>query len=250
MTVVTLFALAGFQVTGETSGVRLLGRIGGALIEIDRWIPAHKDNIDLLSRDRPNAPLELPDLPIDVAIEAPQTLGESEASLNAAITRSMGVTLYNEGSGAVRDESGESHLGVTEPTRWAIDLLTEDAHSFWRMSLIVTGLSLITLCIGMIWTRQSPLTALASGGAVAAALSLGVWLVAMAAYASVDGAINREIALVVRDGAWMGLRNGLAVLGIGVAASFVVSTLFPQRREDRWEDWRTFDSSEPDPPPY
>jgi hypothetical protein len=255
LTVVTMFTLAGFQVTNETAGVRLLGRIGAAMIELDRWLPAHRDDIELLSRDRPNAPLILPDLPVQVAIPSTAVIDASDASLRASISRSMGEVLYAEGAGAVTDEEGESHLGVTEPVRWAINLLGEDSHGFWRIALIVTGLSLLVLSAGLFWTRQAPFMALASGGAISGVLALGIWLLALILGSSMDGAIDREIALALRDGAWIGLRNGLALFAIGLAASFVASSLRGPRRDD-WEDWDGYeydDEYEQEPtraPPY
>ena len=255
LTVVTLFALAGYQVTSEESGARMLGRVGAALIELDRWLPAHKDDIELLSRDRPNAPLVLPDLPFEVAIPSTAASDANPETLRATITRAMGDQLYNEGSGAVRDEAGESHLDYTEPVRWTINMLGDGAHAFWTLVLIIAGLSLLALCAGMIWTRQSPLMAIAAGGAIAALLSLVAWLGMQALGSAMSGAIDKEIALVLRDGAWIGLRNGLAVVAMGLAAVFVFDNLFP-RPEANWDDWDEYEEGEEEfqapmrPPPY
>ena len=254
LTVVVLFCLAGFQVTNETAGHRLLGRVGAALIELDRWLPAHHDDIELLSRDRPDAPLTLPDLPIDVTISPVTAVDATDESLRVAITRAMGEKLYSDGSDAVHDEEGKSHLGVAEPVRWTINLLGDSAHSFWRSALILTGLILLVLCAGLLWTRQSPVLAVAIGGGIAAGFSLLVWVIAEVLQSVIDGAMDKEIALVLRDGAWLGLRNGLAVLAIGLAVAYLLSTLLPHR-----EDWDEFDARDypeydgprrPDAPPY
>lgn len=229
--------MAGYQVTTETAGVRLLGRVGAALIELDRWLPAHRDDIELLSRDRPDAPLVLPDLPIEVLIPSSVVLDAPDASLHAVIKRSMGEKLYQDGSGAVQDENGESHLGFAEPVRWTINLLGEDMHSTWRSVLILTVVLLLAISAGMLWTRQSPLMALTVGGAIAAGLSLGVWLIAQALGSVFDGAVDKEIALVLRDGAWIGLRNGLSLTAIGAGMMYLLSQLFrSRRRDDGWDD--------------
>jgi hypothetical protein len=254
LTVVVLFCLAGFQVTNETAGQRLLGRVGAALIELDRWLPAHHDDIELLSRDRPDAPLTLPDLPVDVTISPSAAIDASDESLRMVITRAMGEKLYSDGSGAVHDEEGKSHLGVAEPVRWTINLLGDSAHSFWRSALILTGLILLVLCAGLLWTRQSPVVAIAVGGGIAAAFSLIVWLIAEALQSVIDGAMDKEIALVMRDGAWLGLRNGLAVLAIGLAVAYLLSTIVPHREE--WDDFENRDYPDyerprrTDAPPY
>lgn len=240
LTAVVLFCLAGYQVTTEIAGVRFEGRIGAALIELDRWLPAHRDDIELLSRDRPDAPLVLPDLPIEVLIPSSAVLEAPDETLQATIQRAMGEKLYADGSGAVQDESGKSHLGFAEPVRWTINLLGADMHGTWRSVLILTTVLLLAVCAGMLWTRQSPLSAVAIGGVIAAVLSLGMWFLAQVMNTLLDGAVDKEIALVLRDGAWIGLRNGLSVAVIGAAATYLVSQL--ARPRDRYDDW---DDDEP-----
>jgi hypothetical protein len=157
--------------------------------------------------------------------------------LQALIKQAMGEKLYEDGAGAVQDENGESHLGFAEPVRWTINLLGEDMHGTWRSVLILALLLLLALCTGMLWTRQSPLMALAIGGAIAAGLSLGVWLLAQVMNTVLDGAVDKEIALVLRDGAWIGLRNGLSLAAIGAAATYLLSQLVrPRGRYDEWDD--------------
>lgn len=236
LTVVALLALAGYQVTTESAGTRLLGRVGSALIEVDRWLPAHREDIELLSRDRPNAPLVLSELPIEVSIPSSAAIDTTNATMRAAISDAMGQRLYHEGPGAVQDETGESHLSFTEPVRWAIELLGASAHTFWQTAVIVLGFALLAVCAGMVWMRQSPLLAMAVGGGVAAALSAAAWGGMILAGTAMDSALDREIALVLRDGAWIGLRNGLAACAIGLSAAYVVSSLVQHRREEEWPE--------------
>jgi len=242
LTVVVLLCLAGYQVTSETAAVRMLGRVGAALIELDRWLPAHRDDIELLSRDRPDAPLTLPDLPVEVLIPSSAVLEAPDEDLQATIKRAMGEKLYRDGSGALQDEAGESHLGFAEPVRWTINLLGEGMHGTWRSVLVLSVVLLLALCAGMLWTRQSPLIALTLGGVIAGGLSLAVWFIAQAMNSVLDGAVDKEIALVLRDGAWIGLRNGLSLAAIGAATMYLLSQLFHPR--DRDEDWHEYDDRE------
>jgi hypothetical protein len=239
LAIVTLVSLTGYQVTSETSAVRLLGRLGGALIEIDRWLPAHRDDIELLARDRPSQPLVLTDLPIEVSIPAPAALEASQPVLEATITDAMGRKLYEDGYGAIHDEQGKSHLAITEPLRWAIDGLDRSAHGFWRIAVVVAGLALLVVCLAHFWARQSPLPGLAVS-------ALG---------SSVSGGIDEEIAMVARDGVWLGLRNSFAATGIGLGALYVYNSFAGPRREEDWEEWDDFDYETPEPesreaPPY
>jgi len=253
LTIVTLVALTGYQVTSETSAVRLLGRLGAALIELDRWLPAHRDDIELLARDRPNQPLVLAELPIDVAIPASAALDAPMPVLRATIVEAMGRRLYEHGAGAIQDEEGESHLGITEPLRWAVDALDESAHGFWQLLLIIAGLTLLAVLAGHAWMRQSPLPGLAVGSAIAALLALMAWLAVTAIGSSLHGAIDEEIARVARDGVWLGLRNSLAATAIGLGALYAAHTLMGRRPEESWDEWDEFEYEEQEPrkaPPY
>jgi hypothetical protein len=254
LTVVVLFTLAGYQVTTVTAGVRLEGRLGAALIELDRWLPAHREDLNLLSRDRPTAPLVLPDVPIEVSIPADQIANASDAALEAEIRRAMGEVLYQQGSGAVHDEQGKTHLSVTDPVRWAINLTGEGAHSFWRTVLLITTVLLLAVCAGQLYGRHSPLPGLAVGGGVAAGGALIVWLAAHALNSALDSAVDKEIALVLRDGAWLGLRNGLAVVAIALSALYLLGVVARRDGHEGWQDdersydaYDSFDSLEPPP---
>ncbi len=242
LTVVTLFALAGYQITGATAGVRFEGRLGSALVELDRWLPAHREDLSLLSRDRPTAPLTLPDIPIDVTIPADQIANASDQQLEATITHAMGEVLYHDGSGAVHDEQGKSHLSVTDPVRWAINLTGSGVHSFWRTVLFVTGLILLAVCVAQLYGRHSPLPGLAVGGAVAAIGALLIWIAAHFIHASLSSVVDKEIALILRDGAWLGLRNALALTAIALSALYLTG-VFARHEEQPHRSW--YDDEEP-----
>jgi hypothetical protein len=253
LTIAVLASLTGYQVTSETSGVRMLGRLGAALIELDRWLPAHRDDIELLARDRPNQPLILTDLPIEVAIPAAAALEAPGPVLQATIQEAMGHRLYDEGYEAIQDEQGETHLGVTEPLRWAVAALDSGAHSFWRIAAIISALVLLAVCIGHFWMRESPLPGLAVGAAVSALLALAAWLIVMLLGSSVTSALDEEIARVARDAIWIGVRNSLAATAIGVGGLYAFNTLVGPRHRDEWESWDDYDQYEGESrqaPPY
>ncbi len=255
LTILTLVCLSAYQITSETSSVRLLGRLGAALMELDRWLPAHRDDVELLARDRPNQPLALTDLPIEVAIPANTALQAPEPVLKATITEAMGHRLYEDGYGAIQDEQGESHLAITEPLRWAVDMLDSSAHGFWRIGLVITGLALLALCVGHFWVRQSPLPGLTVGSAIAAVLAVVAWLVVSLLSSSVSGALDEELAQVARDGVWIGLRNSIAATAIGLGGLYAYNSLVGPREQDEWGEWDEYeyDAYEPDSreaPPY
>ena len=126
-------------------------------------------------------------LPIDVTIPAAAALDAPQPVLRATIVEAMGRRLYDDGYTAVQDEDGETHLGLTEPLRWAIDALNSSAHSFWRIVLVISGLTLAAVCLGHFWVRASPLPGIAIGSAVATLGALVLWLAVTALGSSASG---------------------------------------------------------------
>jgi hypothetical protein len=258
LTIVTLVCLSGFQVTNETSSVRLLGRLGSALIELDRWLPAHRADIELEARDRPDQPVVLADLPIDAAIPPDVALNGPEPALRASISQAMGEQLYEDGYSAIQDDLGESHLGVTEPLRWTIGMLDSGSHSFWQIALVVSGLALLAICAGHFWVKQSPLPGFTIGAAAAAILALLAWLAATLLSSSLHGALNEELGQVARDVIWIGLRDSIAAAAIGVGGLYAYSSLVgPHHAEQpEWDEWgdyeyEAYDQESPrQAPPY
>ena len=242
MTALLLLAFSGYQVTGETAGTRLLGRLAASLVELDRWAPAHRDDAQLLARDRPDESVLIDDLPVDVRLDsqAVLALGDDDRALSNLLRDAMGRRLYAEGRGALQDEEGGTHLGVTEPVRWAVTLLDADMHGTWRLALLAAGLAMALLVASFLVAKRSPLTAMAAGAGLAAIVAFIAWLVAGGTGSTFDSAVDKEIVLILRDGAWLGLRNSLAATAILLALFYLYRALIAPRlyREDDyyWED--------------
>jgi hypothetical protein len=233
LTVAVLFSLTGYQVTGETASTRLLGRIGASMVELDRWLPAHRDDLNLLARNRPDAPVVPNDLPIRVEIPPQLALDASDEQLRATITSMMGQRLRNDGASAVRGNNGGNNFGVTEPVRWSITLLGTGMHSLWQAALGISGLILIVMCLAVLMRQEPPFLPVLIGALIATVLSAAGWLAALGLASAFEGAIDREIALVLRDGAWIGIRNGLAVSLIALALLYLMNA-FMRPRAQEW----------------
>lgn len=234
VTVLALFCLAGYQVTGATAGERFLGRIGAALVELDLWLPAHRQDIQLLAKDRPDEAVVVDDLPVrGVVLPPEEARSADDETLKRLLRGSMGGSLYREGAAGLSDHDGQSHLSITEPVRWSVALLSAGMHGFWRAAVVLAALVLLALCAVMLTLQQPPAAAVLWGALAAAACSLAVWLLARGAGSAFDGALDREIALVVRDGAWLGLRNALAVAAVAASLLFLSRALLGPR-EGSW----------------
>jgi hypothetical protein len=238
MTAVTLLCFAGYQVTGDTAGPRLLGRLAASLVELERWVPSHRDDIDLLARDRLNENIVIDDLPVDIVVRSQDVLalGENDPAMTALLRDAMGRRLYDEGRGALQGEAGETHLGVTDPVRWAVTMLSADMHSTWRLALIASALVTALFAGSFLLSRRSPLGPMAAGAGVAAVVSFFAWLIAGGADSLVDSAVDKEIVMIFGDAAWLALRNSLAVCAVLLALLFLYRALVaPRLREDEDE---------------
>jgi hypothetical protein len=215
MTAIVLFTLTGYQVTSETAATRMLSRLSGSLIEVDRWLDAHHQDIELLARDKPTSTVHIDDLPIGVTLPAAAFIeaASDHEAMRALITGEMGRTLRDEGTGAFQDGQGERRSpAMTEPARWAVTLLGGSMHGFWQAALLLSLLLLLAFAAAVLLAGASPLPSIAMGAGFATAGSLVSWLLATAIGSSMDSAIDREIMLMLRDGAWIGLRNSLAIV--------------------------------------
>jgi hypothetical protein len=226
--------LAGYQVTSETAATRLLGRLGAALIELERWLPAHAEDLDLLARDRPDATVHVNDLPLSVVLPSSQVVDADQEELRQLMTRAMGRTLYDRGTGAFQDEQGAPRsLSIGEPVRWTVELLSSGAHRFWQAALLITALVLLVPAAGVMLAGRTPLTPIAIGAGLAAAASAAAWAIAGTAGGFFDSPVDKETMLILRDGAWIGLRNSLAVTAIAASLLVVISMVTRQRVEER-----------------
>jgi hypothetical protein len=239
MTALVLLAFSGYQVTGETAGPRLLGRLAASLVELDRWVPTHRDDIQLVARDRPDENVLIDDMPVDVLVPSAAVLaaGDRDQDLSGLLRDAMGRSLYTEGRSVLRDDQGVTHLGVTEPVRWTVTLLSAHTHGTWRLALIATTLVTLLLASSFILSRRSPLPYLLAGAGLAIVVSFLAWLLARSAGSLVASSVDKEILLILRDGAWLGLRDSLAVGAILLALLFLWRSLFASRIYDGRTYW-------------
>lgn len=231
MTALLLFTFSGYQITGDTAGPRLLGRLAASLVELERWTPAHRGDAQLLARDRPNESVLIDDLPVDLLLPSESVLavGENDQALSVLLRDAMGRRLYAEGRGVLQDDEGNTHLGITDPVRWAVTLLDADMHGTWRFGLIASGLLTALFAAGFLLARRSPLPGMAAGAGIAVVVAFIAWLVAGGIGSMFESAVDKEIVLILRDGAWLGLRNSLAAGAVLLALLYLQRALIAPR---------------------
>jgi hypothetical protein len=232
LTIVALFALTGWQVTSSTASERLLGRLGASIVELDRWLPAHVDDIKLQARDKDDGIVVVRDLPIEVRLPSSVVVDADEPALRAMIVREMGRQLYNDGNSAFKENDGSTaSLGVAEPVRWTVTLLSSGMHSFWLAAMALTLLLALAAAASVMSTGHPPVNAIAIGAVIGGLLCAAFWGLTQLIEGSAGSAADREIVLILRDGALMGLRNcGGVAFASGVLA---VLLSFAHSREAR-----------------
>src|SRR6187402_1511573 len=97
LTMATIFSLAAYQVTTEGAATRLLSRLAASMFEVDRWLPAHQDDLELVARDRPDSFVRV-DLPIAVNLPARAVIDADTRQLRSRIVSEMGSILYRRGN--------------------------------------------------------------------------------------------------------------------------------------------------------
>lgn len=223
-----VFSLAFFLWTGSTAGPRLQGRLAAIAIEIDRWLPAHRDDIEASARERPRVAIQVTDLPLDASVPASVVLDDQGSGLRAALVASMGETLYQRGRAAFH---GGGSIALTEPSRWLMDIVRPSVHHAWAFVVLLNIALLILLgTLNAISTTATPLSAIlrpvAFGSGAALLTSIALWIAWRGGTLLVGPTITGESLLVLRDYAAISIRIGFGLcLGAGAILLLLNITL-------------------------
>lgn len=239
MTALLLFSFAGYQVTGETAGPRLLGRLAASLVELERWTPTHRDDIQLVARDRPNESVLIDDLPVDILVPSADVLalGDDDQGLSNLLQNAMGRRLYTEGRDVLQDDAGATHLSVSDPVRWAVTMLNADMHGTWRLALLGSVLLTVLFAGSFVLSKRSPLGPMAVGAGIAVIVAFFGWLIAGGIGSMFDSEVDKEIVLILRDGAWLALRNSVAAAAALLALLYLHRALLAPRIQGEQEQY-------------
>jgi hypothetical protein len=215
----------------------LLGRLASALFELDRWIPEHEDDIRDAARDRTVGDVQVEDLPVQVSIPLPVATGGDVAQIEAAIASASGDRLWREGRSAFAANGAGGDISLTSPVRWTISLLKQDRHDPWLVMTASGALAALVFALLTLFTaggfarvgRSLLLAGLLYGGGCG-----GLWLLMQALSGAASSPVDVEVARIVRDCAWIGLRAGFATALIGLAGLVAAWTT---QRDGRYQEW-------------
>jgi hypothetical protein len=234
LTIVFLFSLTGYQITSEQAATRLLGRLGASLIEIDRWLPSHLEELQLRAEDRPNGSVPLAGVPVAAEIPSSKVRGATPGQLHDRVIEAMGQALYKDGTDALRDDNGPVDLSVEEPVRWATQALEEDMHSIWLPPMAFSGIVLAGLCLDFMRMGRSPLSSILVGAFMATFFAAAAWVLATLGGSVMESGVDKEVMQVARDGAFMGLRNSVTMGAAATALMLVLMVTVQTPRRDAY----------------
>jgi hypothetical protein len=220
-------ALTGSQATGATAGPRLLGRLAAAMFELDRWIPAHSEDLQAAARERSRGAVEVQGLPVRATVNANSAIAGDGEAMSREIASSAGHQLYELGRAAFRDENGAAagSISISEPARWAVSSIEEDNHRAWNIALGATLVAVLFFSLLSLLTSSgaSGVTVAIAAGALLATIGAAVlWGLATLCAGAFATQVDREVARMLRDCAWMGIRIGLAVAAAGIALTLML----------------------------
>jgi hypothetical protein len=227
-----------FQVTGPVAGPRLLGRLAAAMIELDYWLPAHRDDLEASARERPRVSVEATGLPVSVFVPSSAVLADGGSRLGPALASALGDALYSSGRGAF---TGNGSISITEPARWVMELLRPRAHRLWGAAcLALLALALILSAIAAISTEGPPLRAVlrpvAIAGAAVATAGAFSWLLFRVGALLTGPSVNGEVLMIGRDVAGVALRDGFGIC-LGAAAILLLLGIASPDRGDQPRAW-------------
>jgi hypothetical protein len=186
-------------------------------------------------------------VPIDAEIPSSKVQGAPPHVLRDRVVEAMGEALYTKGTDAFRSEAGVAKLSVEEPVKWATRLLERDMHDYWLPPLAFSGIIIAGLCLDFIRMGRSPLSSILVGALMATFFAAAAWILATLADSVLESGIDKEVMLVARDGAFMGLRNSVVV---GAAATALMLVLKMTVSTPREPQERYYDDEYEDKPKY
>jgi hypothetical protein len=223
--VALLAALTLLQLSAPGPAHRALRRSVASLTEMDSLLAAHGPALREQADASPDQPLSLPDYPLEVSL-SPEEVRQPPAEVRDALRDRSAELVYEDGPSAFREEGqsgGTSRLSVEGAVRTGLDLLTASSHDGLRVATLALALLCGALSGALVLLARGYRGLTALGATVAAAsllfllLAVVVRLALFLAGVAADDYITTQLLDLTEDAAWVPLRDGLALGGLGLA---------------------------------
>jgi hypothetical protein len=220
-----LVALSLLQLTAPGPAHRALRRAVASLTEIDSLVAAHESALREQAGASPGEPLSLPDYPVEVSL-SPEEAQRPFADVRDLLLDRSAERVYEDGASAFREEGqsgGISTLSVEGAVRAGLNFLTASHHDALRTATLALAVLCGALSGALVLLVQGYKGLKLLGTTVAAAsllfllLAVVVRLALAIAGVAADDYITTQLLDLTQDTAWLPLRDGLALGGLGLA---------------------------------
>jgi hypothetical protein len=220
-----LVSLNLFQLSATGPAHRALRRAVASLTEIDSLLAVQGPALREQASASPDEPLSLPDYPLNVTL-SPQEAQQPAPNVRDLLLDRSAEKVYQEGTAAFRQEGGSgdpSLLSAPGAVKAGLGLLTAGHHDALRWTTIALAILCGTLSGVLLLSTPGYGRLVTLGGVVAAAsmlfllLTAAVRLVLAIAGWATDDYITGQLLDLAKGTAWLPIRDGLAVGGLGLA---------------------------------
>jgi hypothetical protein len=217
-----------FQITSEGASKRTLERSLAVISEIDVLLDRHYDDLrERADAVQPNEALELEDFPVSVPLAPEEVQTQSRDELRQTLLKRGADVMYDDGTGALRDEASTGDVGVFSvggSIDRALDLLREDVHTVSGIAMTAMGVISLLLAVALAAATRG-FGRVVAIGSVALAAAVTLFLVALLGWVSLETSggseyVRVEFTDIFREVAWLPLRNSAILVAV---AAFVTS---------------------------
>jgi hypothetical protein len=220
-----LVALNLLQLTAPGPAHRALRRAVASLTEIDSLLAVHGAALRQQADAAPAEPVSLPDYPLDVSL-SPEEAQRPAAEVRDLLLDRSAERVYQEGAAAFRaqGQSGDApRLSTQRAVRAGLGFLTAGNHDALRWTTLVLAMVCGVLAAALVVLTRGYGRLVTLGGVVAAAALLFLLLAVAVRVAlgiagwGTDDYITVQLLDLAKGEAWLPIRNGLALSGLGLA---------------------------------
>ena len=217
-----------FQITSEGASKRTLERSLAVISEIDVLLDRHYDDLrERANAVQPNETLELEDFPVSVPLAPEEVQTQSRDELRQTLLERGADVMYDDGTGALRDEASTGDVGMFSiggSIDRALDLLREDVHTVSGIAMTAMGVISLLLAVALAAATRG-FGRVVAIGAVALAAAVTLFLVALLGWVSLETSggseyVRVEFTDIFREVAWLPLRNSAILVAV---AAFVTA---------------------------
>ncbi len=227
-------AVAGMQVTSQSTGERIQRRAVAALTDIDEVLPGIETKLDAAATEATGDTVRVPDFPIPVDLTRDEAANLRGQDLRDRILDESGRRLYEDGMSvwAEGDPQGRQEIddvSTAGAVYRTLDLVQDSTHTYFVILAALLGVLTLILGAVLVFSVKSGYMRLLALGAILLVASMPGLAAAVGVRfafktAQTDGdAFVEEMLQVGVDTMWIPIRMYLALTMVGFATVGIAS---------------------------